>query len=287
MTKIKSHFKFNKQERSGIFFLLLFIIILQGVYFYIRARPSHLEAKVVVDATMQSQLDSLRLLALQKEVPKIFPFNPNYLTDYKGYALGMTADELDRLFTFRKAGKFVNSAEEFQQVTQVSDSLLKRIEPSFKFPDWVQRKKSTNTDAKIQIAKPLDVIDLNVATAEDLRIVNGIGEKLSERIIKFRDRLGGFLVDDQLRDVYGLDPEVAKRALNRFKVIDPPSIQKININKATAEELSRLVYINGNLAKRITSYRAQHGAFDSLDELLNVATFPKERIDRFKLYLTL
>ncbi|WP_190811551.1 helix-hairpin-helix domain-containing protein [Flagellimonas sp. S3867] len=287
MNNFKSHFKFNKHERSGIFFLLLLIAILQGVYFYIKAKPFNEESKVVVDALVQSQLDSLRLLALKKDATKTFSFNPNYISDYKGYNLGMTMEELDRLFTFRKTGKFVNSVEEFQQVTQISDSLLKVISPSFKFPEWVQKKKATKTYSKIGLKKAIRLTDLNVATAKDLRVINGIGEKLSERIIKFRDRLGGFLVDEQLFDVYGLEPEVVQRALLQFKVIDSPSIQKININKATVKEMSRLVYINRNLAERIVSYREQNGAFDSLDKLLNVDSFPKERIDRIKLYLTL
>ncbi|WP_420601234.1 ComEA family DNA-binding protein [Flagellimonas sp.] len=287
MNNFKSHFKFNKQERSGIFFLLLLIIILQGVYFYIKTKPFNGDSKIVVNTVAQSQLDSLRLLALQKESIKIFSFNPNYITDYKGYMLGMSPAELDRLFAFRKTGRFINSAEEFQQVTQISDSLLMVISPSFKFPEWNKRKKAAKVHSNIRFEKTLQVKDLNLATAEDLKAINGIGEKLSARIIKFRDRLGGFLVNDQLFDVYGLEPEVVQRALHQFRVNDPPSIQKININKATAEELSRLVYISRDLAEKIISFRELNGAYDSSDELLNVESFPVERIDRIKLYLTL
>jgi competence ComEA-like helix-hairpin-helix protein len=128
---------------------------------------------------------------------------------------------------------------------------------------------------------------LNLATAEELKTINGIGEKLSARIIKFRDRLGGFLIDEQLYDVYGLEQEVVKKTLRKFRVVQPPSVQKININKATARELSRLIYINGDLAEKIITFRELNGAYGSLDELLNVASFPVERIDRIKLYLTL
>ena len=105
---MRSHFnparrsgRFNKQERSGIFFLLLLIIILQGVYFYIKTKPFKGESVVIIDTMVQSQLDSLRLLALQKDTNKIFPFNPNYITDYKGYTLGMSVEELDRLFALQ------------------------------------------------------------------------------------------------------------------------------------------------------------------------------------------
>lgn len=261
--------------------------MLQGVYFYIKARPFSKNQVVTVNTAIQSQLDSLRLLALQNDSSKIFSFNPNYITDYKAYTLGMSATELDKLLAYRETGRFVNSAEEFQQVTRVSDSLLMVISPSFKFPEWTKRKKTTKVSAKIGPEKTFERKDLNLATADDLKSIKGIGEKLSERIIKFRDRLGGFLVDEQLYDVYGLEQEVVKRALRKFRVNQPPSIQKININQATVEELARLVYINRNLAEKIISFRELNGTFDSLDKLRNVESFPAERIDRIKLYLTL
>ncbi|WP_136466282.1 ComEA family DNA-binding protein [Flagellimonas onchidii] len=289
MNKIKSHFRFNKQERSGIFFLLLIIVILQGAYFYIKTKPFGGEAKVTVDMAMQTSVDSLRFLALQEKKTKIFPFNPNYISDYRGYALGMSTEELDKLFAFRKTGKFINSASEFQEVTQISDSMLTAISPYFNFPKWTQRNgetKSTRKSART-MESPVEIIDLNSATAEQLKKVRGIGDKLSGRIIKFRDRLGGFLINEQLNDVYGLESDVVQRVLDQFKVIQPPKVLKININNATAEQLARLIYIGKDLAKKIVTFREQNGPFDSFEVLKNIESFPVERIDRIKLYLTL
>ncbi|MEP5911948.1 MAG: helix-hairpin-helix domain-containing protein, partial [Flavobacteriaceae bacterium] len=141
MNKFKSHFKFNKHERSGIFFFLLIIVILQGVYFYIKTTPVNKLSEVTVGSKVQSRLDSLRRLTFKKDTIKMFPFNPNYITDYKGYILGMSTAELDRLFAYREKEKFVNSTQDFQRVTLVSDSLLKTISPYFKFPEWVQKNK--------------------------------------------------------------------------------------------------------------------------------------------------
>jgi hypothetical protein len=53
----------------------------------------------------------------------LYPFNPNFITDFKGYKLGMSVQEID-LLEYRKGNKYVNSPKEFQAVTQVSDSLL-------------------------------------------------------------------------------------------------------------------------------------------------------------------
>ncbi len=287
--KKQSHFKFNKQERSGIFFLLLIIFVFQGIYFYVKAQPFNGNPKVEVNTLAQSRLDSLKN-TVEKDTLKLFPFNPNYITDYKGYTLGMSSVEVDRLLTYRATGRFVNSAEEFQEVTQISDSLLATVAPYFKFPKWVNQQKNKTEIGKSsqdEAAKSKSIKDLNSATAKELRTVSGIGETFSKRIIKFRDRLGGFLVNEQLYDVYGLEPEVVKRALEKFQVMDVPTVQKININTATVEQLSSLIYIDFNLAREIVSYRETNGAFSSLDELKELTSIPADRIERIKLYLTL
>ena len=129
--------------------------------------------------------------------------------------------------------------------------------------------------------------DLNTVTADELMRINGIGETLSNRIIKFRDKLGGFLVDEQLQDVYGLKPVVVERTFQRFHVVEKPNIQKVNISTPSEDELAKLLYINYELAKQIVNYRAINGTFTSLDDLSNVTSFPADRIGRIKLYLTL
>lgn len=292
----KSHFKFNKQERSGIFFLLLIVTLLQLGYFLWKSLSSDDEAVgLPVDSEVQAQIDALKEKALQKDSVKIFPFNPNFITDYKGYTLGMSVEEIDRLHEFRNTKKYVNSAEEFQQVTKVSDSLLKTISPFFKFPEWTQKgtplraagARLKSSDNKVTNKRSVTIRNLNSVTAEDLKSISGIGETLSARIVKFRDRLGGFLVEEQLYDVYGLEPEVAERALKRFKLLTKPDIQKIDLNIATVDEISKLVYIRYKTAEEIVAYREAKGKIDSLEELSQIEDFPIEKIDRIALYLSL
>ncbi|MEO0527688.1 MAG: helix-hairpin-helix domain-containing protein [Bacteroidota bacterium] len=291
LKKIKSYFKFDKRERSGIFFLLLIIIALQIAYFICKVTSFvPLDSKVIVDTRAQYALDSLKKGQSRKSKSNIYPFNPNFITDYKGYTLGMSTLEIDRLHTYRSQERYVNSAKEFQEVTLVSDSLLTILSPYFKFPDWKQNKNqeltgTKNTNVETEPWKP--PMDLNKATPEQLSKINGIGEILSNRIVKFRDRLGGFLVPEQLYDVYGLEPEVAKRALKTFKIIDLPKIEKININTATSEEISRLIYLKFIIAERMVIYRENVGTIRSFDELTKIEDFPTDKIERIKLYLML
>ncbi len=296
-------FAFTKQERSGVFYLLLVVVLLQLGYWLFMWLPAPSEKQNFgLDNDTQAQIDSLKARIRAQDSVKPFPFNPNYITDYRGYVLGLTVAELDRLAAYRAEGKFINSAVEFQQITLISDSLLTALIPYFKFPDWVVKKKTkTGMEAdkalnpgqgdglpvKNNFKPSTSKSDLNLATSEDLMAISGIGEVLSARIIKFRDRLGGFWVVDQLYDVYGLEPGVVAKALERFEVVTKPEVDKININEASAEELSRLIYISPQLARQIVAYRQRNGSIDSFDELTAIEDFPAEKIERIRLYLSL
>jgi len=288
---MKSHFKFSNKQRNGIFLLLLIIIVYQCVYFFVDFSSENIEVNQKELQLYQEEIDSLRLVEIENRKPKIYPFNPNYITDYKGYTLGMTNDQIDRLLKFRKTNKWVNSAEEFQNVTKVSDSLLDVISPNFKFPDWITNPKpKTNSNYTYNsIPKTFEQKqDLNKATVNQLRKVNGIGEKLSERIIKFRNKFeGGLIADIQLYDVYGLTPEVIKRVLNQFTVKTPKQIIKLNLNKVTRDQLVTVQHIDYELAYEIIEQRTLREGYKTFDELTKVKGFPINKIEIIKLYLTL
>ncbi len=295
MNNFKSHFKFSKQERSGIFFLLLLLITVQVGYFFCQIFKTDATVSLIVNDDVQQRIDSLKMASNRVEKHQIFPFNPNFITDYKGYTLGMSVEEIDRLHQFRAQDKFVNSAEEFQKVTKASDSLIKAISVNFKFPEWTKKNRDyAKPKSKVEDSRGREdlefaykVKDLNEATAEELMTIYGIGEKLSARIVKFRDRLGGFLVDEQLYDVYGLEPDVVERTFGRFKVLNPPKIEKININEASVSQISKLVYLQRSVAQSIVDYRNLNGGITSFDELSKIENFPIEKIDRIALYLSL
>lgn len=297
MNNFKSHFLFTKNQRNGIFLLLALIMALQCAYFFIDFSSEEIQVNPNELKAFQHEVDSLKAVQIEKNKPKIYPFNPNYITDYKGYSLGMSNEEIDRLLNFRKQDKWINSALQFQEVTKVSDSLLNVISPYFKFPDWVTNPKP-KTDwveySKSNANQPNNTknfsqkIDLNKATAEELQKVNGIGAALSDRIIKYRSKFsGGFISDIQLQDIYGLSPEVIERVTNDFTVKTPRPFDKINLNTATRDQLVTVQYLDYDSAHYIIEYRTLHEGFKSLDELVKVKNFPVQKIEIIKLYLTL
>ncbi|WP_347924652.1 helix-hairpin-helix domain-containing protein [Pontimicrobium sp. SW4] len=286
----KSHFKFTKGQRSGIFLLLLIILIMQSLYYFVDFSSKDIPINKDELIVFQNEIDSLRLVEIEAQQSKIFPFNPNYITDYKGYTLGMLPEEIDRLLKFREQNKWVNSTKQFQEVTKVSDSLLNAISPYFKFPEWVTNPKP-KASFKYQNDTPktfIQKIDLNTATAKQLQGINGIGEKLSDRIIKFRNKFeGGFIDDVQLQDVYGISLEVMERLLNEFTVKTPRQIKKIRLNSTSIEQLVTIQHIDYEIAYEILDQRILREGFKSLDDLTKVKGFPVDKIEIIKLYLTL
>jgi len=253
------------------------------------SKPSNIDYSDL--RTFKREIDSLTVLEIEARKPKIFPFNPNFITDFKGYTLGMSNEEIDRLHAFRNKNKFVNSAKEFQNVTKISDSLLGVISPYFKFPEWVTNSNLTPSysSKNSNVIKTVEQkIDLNKASARELQRINGIGEKLSDRIVKFRNSFeGGFIDDVQLYDIYGLSPEVVKRITDEFTVKTPRQITKIDINIANAEELVTIQHIDYPLAHEIINERTLREGYKTFDELIKVKGFPKEKLEIIKLYLKL
>ena len=49
-----------------------------------------------------------------------------------------------------------------------------------------------------------------------------------------------------------------------------PDLSPLNVNIATAAELEKLPGIGEELAERIVAYRTEHGAFESVEQLLEV-----------------
>ncbi|MEO9076985.1 MAG: helix-hairpin-helix domain-containing protein [Gelidibacter sp.] len=175
--------------------------------------------------------------------------------------------------------------------------MLAQLAPLFKFPDWVTTPKpksnwgepSKNSGHKTYNAKSYDQkMDLNKATAQDLQSVNGIGDKLSDNIIKYRNKFkGGFISEIQLHDIYGLSPEVIERVTNDFAVKTPRSIEKMKLNTATKEQLVTIQHIDYEIAHYIIEQRTLRDGFKSFEELLKVKNFPSQKFEIIKLYLTL
>ncbi len=296
MNNFKSHFWYTKRQRNGIFWLVIIVVLLQVLLFNLERFYPEKENQINEQQVLflQNKIDSLRAASHKKSI-KIYPFNPNFISDYKGYTLGMSVEEIDRLHAFRKINKYVNSKKEFQKVTGVSDSLLNAIAPYFKFPDWVNAKKSANktnylsnnkwsNTSKLESREPTTT-DINLATAEDFTVIKGIGEKRSEQIIRYRNKLQGFSYNYQLYELWNMPPELITDVLSVFKIENKPQIKKVNVNTAAFKEVLKTPYVDYELCKKIFDYRDEVAELQNITELKNIEGFPINKYDLIALYL--
>lgn len=284
---LQSILSYSKSQRIGIILLFLIIVICQGFYLFNDFKTFETTNKEEANwFANQSLIDSLKLQNKNYK-PTIYPFNPNFITDFKGYKLGMSVAEIDRLLAYRKQNKFVNSAAEFQAVTKVSDSLLRIISPYFKFPDWVKNKKeynSTYVKNEFSRVEKITILDINEASKEDLMKIYGIGDKISDRILEQKGKLGAFVSMEQMHDVWGLSPEVIEKLNQYFDVKSTSKIKRININNASVKELSQFPFFRYALAKEIVIYRSMNGDI-KIEDLSKIKGFPVDKIKIIALYL--
>ena len=286
MPNFKSHFEFDNQQRSGILLLCFLIVVLFCVlYFYTPQPVLLLDTSSPKVLKQQAYVDSLRLEALERKKPKRYPFNPNFISDYKAYTLGLTPSEFDRLSSYRSKNKWINSIKDFKLVTKASDSLMAELGPLFKFPNWVVKSSSSPKKVSSLVLSYNDKIDLNVATSTQLQQVRGIGPALSARIISYKDKLGGFSVDKQLLSVWGLSESVVANVLAGFTVKTPKQIHQISVNTASASDIATISGISYDLAKQIWEFRVLRQKIVSLSELQKIEGMTASKYALIELYL--
>lgn len=288
-----SHFYYSltKDQRKGIIGLCLLIVGIQVAYYFISntdfSTASEKSAQEKEWLSLQSKIDELKSKKGEKKFI-IYPFNPNYITDHKGYTLGMSVEEIDRLHAYRESGKWINTIADFKTVTKISDSLLSKISPYFKFPDWVNKKYGQQALPQQQIAvtpktvsdyhaktafkkeavKPM--LDINTALEEDMVAVYGIGPAFAKKILRRRADLGAFVSMEQMDDFKEFSPEAIAGLKKGFKVGNNPQVSTININSASLQQLSRFPYFNKEIAKAIITQRSMKGKIANFDELLKI-----------------
>jgi competence protein ComEA len=289
MKSLTSHLIFNRSQRGGILLLIVLITGLLAAYYFLDfSENTILDTHSDQVLLLKKEIDSLREAKIESRKPKQYFFNPNFITDFKAYTLGLTVDEYERLRQFRSKDQWINSVADFQRVTKVSDTVLAAISPYFKFPEWVnkprvKRKDNSNGFSERSYGQKED---LNKATAIQLQKVNGVGKVLSNRIIMQREKIGGFTSEVQLYGIWGLDLEVIQRIGNVFAIKTPKAIEKMNLNSATASDIATIPGISFDLAKEIWEFRILREHIYSFSELEKIQSLSSGKLSLIQLYLS-
>jgi DNA uptake protein ComE-like DNA-binding protein len=134
-------------------------------------------------------------------------------------------------------------------------------------------------------AAPGVIIELNSADSAKLTGLPGIGSSFAMRIIRYRDRLGGFYRKEQLKEVFGLDSGTYAGLQAQVKV-DPAQVKKILVNSVTFEGLSHFPYLSYKQMNAIINFREQHGPYASINDMKNIAILDESVLRKIEPYIT-
>lgn len=224
-----------------------------------------------------------------RELPELFPFDPNTATVQQFQALGMPTFIAERIEKYRSKGGNFRKKEDLQRIYGLQPTLYERLEPYISLSTPKETNAATAAPSSPLLVPPAFAknaapapFDINTADTSQLIRLKGIGSKLATRIVKFRDGLGGFNTTAQYSEIFGLD-SLALSELKRWAVVRTP-VQKININTASAEDIDRHPYLSKRQAEIIVRYREQHGAYKSAQELLNIKILDEKLVKKMEPY---
>jgi len=193
--------------------------------------------------------------------------------------LGITPDLIRKVKNSRAERLFESYTRSLDSLERSGFTLVSSPLPTFNPADTLKKISNSKVSERIQI------LPFSESDSITLQIVPGIGASTAGRIIKYREKLGGFHSKDQLKEIFGLNPEIIGKIWDYFE-FDAKVYRKIKLNQEGLEELSKHPYLSYQEAKVLLAYRKQHGNFASKEDLIKIKIFKKEWVDQLSPYLS-
>ena len=313
---LKEYFTFTLKERIAILLLLgliLFVFFLPQLIppRSLKPDPKEIEAfhnlarKIHGDSTnsiQDQQYSQFELMEPSREnavsESSLFPFDPNTATFNQWKKLGVREKTIKTIQNYLSKGGIFHKPEDLKKIYGLRELDYIRLEPFIRIAHE-QKKEFTSEERKDPSPKISDslrnvgtgrnskipIIELNTSDTSALIMLPGIGSRLANRIINFRDRLGGFYSVDQVGETYGL-PDSTFQKIKPFLILGSQPILRININVADAARLKQHPYISWAAANALVAYRQEHGPFQKVEDILKVQAILPELLKRLIPYLS-
>lgn len=281
--------KLNNREKNGFISLILIIVILLGIRFYILNRTTKNNFNSNNDFNeFLEWTNNLRIKTNSDSLTKILP-SKNFLkviNDIGSIDINNIPDSLIQnlnlpktleksWINYRKHGGKFYKVDDFKKLYGINDSIYNLLKPYLIVKTDLLIEKNSNL-------KKIEKKDLNQIHKFNLvKVIND--ESVSERIINFRNYLGGFYSFNQLKEISGINEDVIRKIeLNFF--IDTNKIKKIELGKVSEYYLKRHPYIGEDKAKKIIAFR-EFNKNITLDDLIKYQILDDSIIRKFKPYV--
>ena len=127
-------------------------------------------------------------------------------------------------------------------------------------------------------------VELNGADSAVLTTLRGIGPLTAGRIVRYRERLGGYVAVEQLREIEGMTDRNFSLISQQIRV-ESSKIRKIDINFAHPSAMKGHPYLTDRMLNRILKYRQLKGGWRSIEDLTERHILTTDEADRLGPYL--
>jgi competence protein ComEA len=285
----KAYFNYTVKEQRAIIVLMIVISFLQIALIALHWVPvngksrNHLSFQVVdsnnISNTANSNSSEVKAKVNSPSI-KLFSFNPNTNSINDWMKLGLSEKQgLSILKYISKGGSFKVKSD-LKKMHVVKPELLRQWWKYIQLPDSVvvSKNQSTVITSKLQSETKLNI---NSASVEELDELPLIGEGRAKAIVTYREKLGGFIMLDQLLELKCIPDSVFQVIKDRIYT-DEKIYQPLNIN---ADSLFH-PYLPKSFAKMIVSYRQQHGNYQRIDDLRILPLYDDKIMRKIAPYLT-
>ncbi|HQK97843.1 MAG TPA: helix-hairpin-helix domain-containing protein [Bacteroidia bacterium] len=301
----KSYFTYTRREQNAIVVLLVLIGVLQLSLIILHWIPQRAEAitipasqkllapeqSKVVKPEIASSLNSTAYHS-KEETKKIefFKFNPNHLPLNDWQRLGLSEKQAAVIHRWEAGGGSFRCKKDVKKMIVISEHLFTQLYPYIDLPENI----SSNAEAPQLEARHFEKdkyppkqrkqVNINTATEAEFDSLPLIGEGRAKAMVKYREKLGGYLSVDQLKEIKCL-PDSVLNILFKYVITDGKVLKKINLNSQSIDSLMH-PYMPKPFARLIVNYTQQHGKLQSVNDLSRLPLYDEEILRKLAPYLT-
>ncbi len=273
--RLRNYFGFSQKETNGFIVLLVVMVVfliapllLKNIWF----RNDDINYTI---EPIKNSLSTTKSSYTNNTTSTLFSFDPNSASQEQLQKLGIETFLAKRIVNYRNKGGHFRIKKDILKIYDFPESLYNKLQSYISLPDSLPTHPYSNIPA----------FDINTCDTTALIKLKGIGNILAARIINYRTRLGGFVEASQVKEVYGIDPVLAKE-IKHYLIVKHGFIPiKINLNSSNVDQLSAHPYLTKKEAEVIVNYRNEHGLYTNVEDLSNVKIFTTKQLQKLRPYL--
>lgn len=215
-------------------------------------------------------------------VVRLHSFDPNRADSLVWIELGVSPRVVRNVLRYRRAGGRFRQISDVARIYGMDTATYARLRPFIVLE--TSGKKVSGTVQK-DIGRPVKLaageqVALNAADSARLCRVPGIGAYRARAILRYGERLGGYVSVRQLTEIKGLPDSL----LGRFTLHEAP-VRQLDVNTASFKELLRHPYLSYEQVRALVNHRDKYGPLRELRQLSLYPCFSEADLERLSPYL--